>query len=270
MFISALLSLALASADTVPAFDPATLYPRLFRVEEVKEADNTGYSLAFDTLPAGDLLAPLVNRNWHYFDYLAEHATTPELTQLVAQRGWQIGPLRAAYDSLLRHDPVYNGVMTTTIGRYLAPRGRTVTEYDPTRPLPRLAMDGVMEVAVRFFYPDEVRPNGTIQTHVCVSLNGMHDLQQPRDLALEAFLYQAIFREANRQSPLRAEWKRFQAEMEAAVVSPDPEVRLTRAREFLWARLASSRVLRATLRRAYEENRDILPFAIAPDTPAAD
>lgn len=273
MLISALLSLALsaAPADTVPAVDLRAEYPRLFRIDEVKEGDDTGYSLVMDTLPTGHVLAPLVNRNRRYFDYLAEHATTPELTQLIARQKWQIGPLRAAYDSLLRSDGGYNAILAASVGRYLAARGTAVAGYDPTRPAPVLAMDDVVQVAARFFYPDMIRPDGTIQTHVCVDLNGVHDLQRPRDLALEAFLYDAIFEAiSGGGTPLATEFRRIAAEMNRADLSSDPTVRITRAQGFMWSRLAPSRVLRQTIREAYDRRREFLPFTLAPDPPATD
>ncbi|HVG44009.1 MAG TPA: hypothetical protein VM890_04740, partial [Longimicrobium sp.] len=131
------LSLAAAPADTTPAVDPRALYPRLFRLIEVPEADYVGISLRVDSLPTADPLAPLVNTNLLYFDYLAEHATSPELAQLVT-RGLEFPALRAEYAALLRRDPAFNRIVTETVGRFLAGRGASVRGYDPAQPRRRL------------------------------------------------------------------------------------------------------------------------------------
>ncbi|HEX8903814.1 MAG TPA: hypothetical protein VF771_03175 [Longimicrobiaceae bacterium] len=269
MFTAALAALALAAApaDTAPS---VVSIPRLAHVEEVKAPNYAAFTLVLDTLPSGDVLAPLFNRNERYFKYLAQHAPTPGFLALVGERRWEIGPLRAVYDSLLRHDSAYNAAITATAGRYLASRGKSLAGYDPARPLPVVSMDEVVRVAVRFFYPDVIQPDGTILTHVCVNLNGVRDLRGPHHPALEAFLFDAIFQATDPGMPLEAEWKRIGAEMNRAGLSGDTTVLLGRAQGFFWSRMEPSPVLRQTIRAEYERRRDFLPFVIAPDSAMAE
>ncbi|MFL5538485.1 MAG: hypothetical protein ACJ8J0_05805 [Longimicrobiaceae bacterium] len=272
MIFSALLSLSLAAmaVDTAPPPDVRAWYPRLFRLEEVREASYVGVALRVDSLAPGDPLAPLVNANPLYFDYLAEHATSPELAALVA-RHRDFPRLRAEYDALLRSDPVFNAAVTETAGRFLAARGTRVRGFDPSRARPVVAAGEAMETAARFFYPDELLPDGTIRTHICIDLNGVRDSRRPRSPALEAFLFAAIQGEVHDgHHGLREDFVRVRDRMNAAGLSADTTLLLSRAQGFMWAKMAESPALRETLRAAYDAWSGYLPFVIdweRPDSP---
>jgi hypothetical protein len=54
--------------------------------------------------------------------------------------------------------------------------------------------DELMEVASKFFYCDKVEADTTIQTHICIGLNGVKEANWEKDYTLlEAFCYEAIF-----------------------------------------------------------------------------
>ena len=54
--------------------------------------------------------------------------------------------------------------------------------------------DELMEVASKFFYCDAVFPDTTVQTHICIGLNGVSEAHWNSDFTLlEAFCYEAIF-----------------------------------------------------------------------------
>jgi len=54
----------------------------------------------------------------------------------------------------------------------------------------------LMEVASKFFYCDKVLPDSSIQSRVCVGLNGVKEANWEKDYTLlEAFCYEAIFNE---------------------------------------------------------------------------
>jgi hypothetical protein len=54
--------------------------------------------------------------------------------------------------------------------------------------------DELMEVASKFFYCDKVLPDTSIQSRVCVGLNGVKEANWEKDYTLlEAFCYEAIF-----------------------------------------------------------------------------
>jgi len=86
----------------------------------------------------------------------------------------------------MRASPDVDAALLTAIDRYLRSRGGGLDGYESRPPTP-IAMRHLVSVAVRFFYPDTILPDGSVRVHVCVDMNGLKDLQTPRDLAVEAF-----------------------------------------------------------------------------------
>jgi hypothetical protein len=261
------LGVAAAPADTLPRFDVQAEYPRIYHLRP--DADSTtGFSFGADSLPAGDPLAPLVNPNLLFFEFLGWWGTTPHLTDITRQH-----PGSAAvreFAAVMRRDTTFNAAFIGVAGRYLAARGIRAARYDPSRPRPAIPMSDVMELAARYFYPAAIRPDGSIETHICVATEGLGDLQRPHDLALEALIFAAIRREvATPRFGLREEFGQAARRMSQLDLSSDPRVRLTRAQGFLWGELARSSALRQTVLSEYRSLRDVLPFVIADSAPAS-
>ncbi|TXC81934.1 hypothetical protein [Luteibaculum oceani] len=62
-------------------------------------------------------------------------------------------------------------------------------------------MDEALEVASVFFYADQVNPDSTVRTKVCIGINGVEEAKWMDDrLLLEAFCYEAIFTEVIKDS----------------------------------------------------------------------
>ena len=57
----------------------------------------------------------------------------------------------------------------------------------------------LMEVASKFFYCDQVRPDTTVQMHICVGLNGIKEAMWEKDYTLlAAFCFEAIFNDLDK------------------------------------------------------------------------
>ncbi|HET7229361.1 MAG TPA: hypothetical protein VFJ16_05130 [Longimicrobium sp.] len=262
-----LLAAALAAihpaADTSRVLHLDQRYPEFIHVDTASYEGELAFGVNVGTLRAGDPLAPLVNSNNRFFSYLAQHGASVDMSRFVAtSRDPRTVP--AGYAALLQRDSAFNTVMARVVGQALAPAGVRVAGYDAARPLPRLTMDEVMSVAVRFFYPDDIRPDGYIQTHVCIGLNGVEDLQRPRDVVLEAFIFSTVMPAIlDDSSAVSREYRRAKEQMNRADLSSDRAVRLTRAQGLMWALMAQSGALREVLWASYREHAAMLPFVIA-------
>lgn len=271
--LNILLAAALAATpagDTSRVLHLEQRYSDFIHVAADSIEGQLSFAVDVDSLGAGDPLAPLVNANNLFFSYMAEHGASTDFSRFVASSRGDLRAVPARYSELLRRDSVFNASMTRVVGQALAPAGVRVAGYDPARPLPRVSMDDVVAVAVRFFYPDDVRPDGTIQTHICIGLNGVQDLQRPRDTVLEAFLYATILQAVqDRGSPLARDFLRARDAMNRADLSSDSAVRITRAQGLMWGLMGQSGALRDVLRASYRENAAMLPFVITEPSPAS-
>lgn len=126
--------------------------------------------------------------------------------------------------------------------------------------------DELMEVASKFFYCDEVRPDSSVQMHVCIGLNGVKETKWEKDYTLlAAFCYEAIFNDMGKEgSKIRSA---FSSEHEAAVKQFRNNITtldkyLEDTRTSLFARMKTNVLLKEKLLAYYELNKKNVAFKI--------
>ncbi len=126
--------------------------------------------------------------------------------------------------------------------------------------------DEMMRVASRFFYCDAVNPDTTVQSRVCVELNGVDELIEGKDVTLlAAFCYEAIFNDFDRAvSPVSAAWN---TERKRAVERYKPsitsfEIFLEDVKQELYDRMERNNSLKQILVEHYKTHKDNLPFEL--------
>ena len=126
--------------------------------------------------------------------------------------------------------------------------------------------DELMEVASKFFYCDKVFPDTTIQTHVCVGLNGVSEANWSKDYTLlEAFCYEGIFYDFNNETSQIYESyssQRVKACQKHKSSITTLEKYLVDVRKELFSRMKSDSVLKRKLLEYYEKNKMNLAFKI--------
>ena len=126
--------------------------------------------------------------------------------------------------------------------------------------------DELMEVASKFFYCDKVFPDTTIQSHVCVGLNGVSEANWNKDFTLlEAFCYEGIFDDLLKDtSELDESYSTKKKDpcntYKSAFVTLDKY--LLDVRNELFKRMKNDHVLKGILMEHYKENIDNLAFKI--------
>lgn len=124
----------------------------------------------------------------------------------------------------------------------------------------------LMEVASKFFYCDKVFLDTTVQSHVCVGLNGVSEANWSKDYTLiEAFCYEAIFDDlVSDTSQIHAAYSTEKKEAcnqyKATMTSLDEY--LIEVRIELFERMKNDAVLRVKLLEYYHKNRNNLAFEI--------
>ena len=216
-------------------------------------------------MPAEHPLANLVNNNYHFFLYLAQHGTEVHLEDLYRRKlDWE--ELQRTFYTNLRTDERFNGIVLDVVARFLQSRDQTLVGF-VQQPSYRLPIEDAVRVAVRFFYPFRV-VRGEIQSYVCVGINGLLDYPGGRDLVLEAFAYSAIFHELlEPKYDVRVDYEHAKTMMNGLSLSSDEETRLLRAQGLMWGYMAQSERLRQVLLAEYQRTRVYLPFDIAGSPP---
>lgn len=126
----------------------------------------------------------------------------------------------------------------------------------------------LMAVASKFFYCDTINQTDTsIQSHVCIGINGLKDLQTTRDLTvLEAFSIEAIFHYLMK-SRLPSFYRDFEQEKKHLVQEnlknfKNFESYLIAVRKGCYVRMENNVDLKNKLLAYYQKNIDNLNFVI--------
>jgi len=130
------------------------------------------------------------------------------------------------------------------------------------------SIDELMLVASKFFFCDAInKEDTTIQTHVCIGINGQDEYKSDRDLTvLEAFTFEAIFSYLNkRKVPLfYAEFELFKNKTtkEKTTEFNDFDSFLIDIRKLCYKEMQSNKDLKTKLLNYYHKNVDNLNFVI--------
>lgn len=274
MLLSLLSTAALALGATTSTADSAAYTRRDLERElpSVVRVDSSryGYSFDLDTTRVSGALGALARANGHYVLYLTQNALGTSTRAEVFSGAQRADVQRRLYERLLA-DTTYVRSITESVTRHRVLRAnapgagaaRPDVVSGAESPGRTVSFRRVMDVAARFFYPDAVLPNGTIQSHVCVGINGIADMQGGRDLALEGFVYAAIFHDLLKpRYYVTADFDGASRLINAMDLSADSTTRLRRAQGVMWGLMLQSEKLRQVVVAEYRQASAYLPFRI--------
>lgn len=126
----------------------------------------------------------------------------------------------------------------------------------------------LMEVASKFFYCDKVLPDSSIQSHVCIGLNGVSEANWSKDYTLlEAFCYEAIFHDLSKDSSALSEVYKNKKKLAIKKYRPNfttTDQYLLNVREELFKAMNKDSILQKLLLDYYANNKSNLAFKITP------
>ena len=197
------------------------------------------------------------------FEYLLMNVPEIHLPEKSAQRKeiWELYPDTVKLKQLYLNEYVHDENLVNYFKETIAPIdnpglniAQQYTDYE------------FMEVASKFFYCDKVKPDTSIQAHVCVGLNGVKEANWESDYTLlEAFCYEAIFTAFDSDSS--QVWDSFIAEKTRASQKLKPittslDQYLEDVKLDVFQRMKSNKMLKKELRDYYELNKTNLSFTI--------
>lgn len=126
-------------------------------------------------------------------------------------------------------------------------------------------LEEAKEVASVFFYCDKVNPDTSIQSKICVGFNGTKEANWTDDrLLLEAFCFEAIWREKIDSSALRDSYDKHKTELTDSLRSSISSLDqyLLDARKGLILAMKNEKALENRLIEYYEANKTNLAFKL--------
>lgn len=227
----------------------------------VVDSSQYGFSVNVDSIAPSRALSALVRTDRRYVLYLTMHAINApwDSVDLHGSRA----AVKERFLKSLAEDSRYLAILAESVERLRRTSRATLRGVRAPTPRPSRRVDPsiAQDLAARFFYPDEILANGHIQAHVCVSINGITDMQRGRDPSLEAFAFSAIFDDLDHQRfDVDADFRNASRIMNSMDLSAEPTARLQRAQGVMWGYMVRSERLRRVLAAKYARARNYLPF----------
>jgi hypothetical protein len=246
--------------------DVRDTYTAIFLAQVRNAGRAPSYALRVGHLPDRHVLATLVNENESFFGYLLNNAIdTSGLDQVLHDPV----DFHSRFTGILRSSSRLDAIVIPMVARYLSQEGLELTGLDPSHETlanetrPEVELETAASIAARFFYPHEIGPGDQIQAHICAALNGLSDLQRPRDLAVEAFVYSALWRDLrSSRRGVRHEFTDELKRLASLDLSSNLTIRLHRVQGAVWAHMSRSRRVRRALSREYARMERWLPFRL--------
>lgn len=126
--------------------------------------------------------------------------------------------------------------------------------------------DELMEVASKFFYCDKVNPDTSIQSRICIGVNGLSEAKWEKDYTLlSAFCYEAIFNDLDQdvsqiRESYRSEKKNSTEQFRKNMTALDKY--LEDVKEDLFTRMKNNVILQKALLDYYQLHKNDLAFEI--------
>lgn len=140
---------------------------------------------------------------------------------------------------------------------------------DPSATRATFGIDEMMKVAARFFYCDGMAKDSSIQSHICINLNGLKPGSFTKDLfLLEAFCFEAIFANyrtaGNQEAPFVTNFKKHikAGEKQERTRSFSTKDFIARVREYCFLLMEQDESLKKALLGYYTAHKKGVPFTL--------
>lgn len=165
--------------------------------------------------------------------------------------------IRNGYLKEFQNDAYFTKVFTET----MQPLVRS--NFTPTQTFTK---EELMKAASIFFYCDQVNPDTTVQTHICVGINGLREVKWEKDyMLLAAFCCEAILFDVYQDnSPvfeaLNKEKQLSYKALRGKITTLDAY--LESVKQDVFKRMENNSTLKKSLLRYYKQNKSNLAFRI--------
>ena len=200
-------------------------------------------------VPDDHCLAPAINQNLKYIDYLISNYSDRASYQELAAIEDSL-TLHKEYITLLKQDSSFNQVMTEFIQGVKDESAKA--EYNT---------DHVLNIAIKYFSITGLRGENYM-AKVCAGINDIKKTELIRKPQLEAFCFSAILEAMHPagKGELMKDFTTRIKELYKMNLGVDREERLLRAQGAVFISMRNSPVLKKLLEEAYESKKESLPF----------
>ncbi len=221
---------------------------------EKKISNGRKYSTAttkINTIP-NDEVSTFIKNHSHRFNYLVKKIF---ISEIIKDRNFDSVYLNNKFCTAISSDSFYQNFTLLTSG-----------EKNINNKLLTFSIPEMMEISSRFFMCDNIQKSDTaISYHICVGINGISELKSARDYTvLEAFCFEAIFKNLNRHSKFKENFNRYikNSSQKNLRNFESFETHLLKVKEECYGNMEKDEDLKITILKYYEKNQYNVNFKI--------
>ena len=200
------------------------------------------------------------------FDYIILNSPTLHTKEQAAARNKLFGlypdtlAMKAEYKRLLYLDSALSFNLLTMMSAIDA-KGQWPNKTQFTN-------EEFFQVASRFFYIDSILTDASFQTHICIGINGVNQINDQKDLTLlAAFCYEAIFADIEEElSLIYSVYEKHKNGLELKMKSGEiNRANIEAVRNEMYRLMSQDPVFQSLLLDAYQQNKANLAFVVKPN-----
>lgn len=194
----------------------------------------------------------LINNNTIFIDYLLTNFSSNANFQNLLKESDSL-TLSKNYFADLKEDSLFNAVMVEFVSKTI----------DKKTPKDTISMDGMLNIAVKYFSVLKISDEGYYMGRVCVGQNDIKKTESERKPFVEAFSFSAISKHyEGEEFNMYDEFVKAIKELYKVNLGTDKEERLLRAQGAMYLLMRNNENLKKMLKSEYEINKDYLPFVL--------
>ncbi|MEA3495961.1 MAG: hypothetical protein U9R42_07995 [Bacteroidota bacterium] len=228
-------------------------YQQIFKIEKKKYGEREYLMKTINEIDTNSCFSDLVNNNGQYIDYLRIHFSDNSNYEKLMAISDTI-ELQNEFIKTLGNDSSFNNVMNK-----LTEKITNKSQFVPDT----ISMDGLLNIAVKYFYILRISKEGYYAGKVCTGINGIKQTEKERKPQVEAFCFTTIFNNyRGEQFNMHNELVKGIKELYKINLGIEDEERLLRAQGAMYMFMRHSESLKELLIFEYEKKKKYLPFIL--------
>lgn len=228
-------------------------YQKIFKIEKKKYGEREYLMKTINKIDANSCFSDLVNNNGQYIDYLLTHFSDNSNYEKLMAISDTI-ELQNEFIKTLGNDSTFNKVMNK-----LTEKITNKSQFVPDT----ISMDGLLNIAVKYFYIMKISEEGYYAGKVCTGINGIKQTEKERKPQVEAFCFTTIMNNyQGEQFNMHNELVKGIKELYKINLGIENNDRLLRAQGAMYMFMRNNETLKELLLFEYENKNEYLPFVL--------
>ena len=228
-------------------------YQEIFKIKKEKYGEREYLRKTINSLDSNSCFSDLVNNNGQYIDYLLTHfSDNSNYEKLITIK--DTIELQNEFIKSLENDTIFNRVMNK-----LTEKITNKSQFVPDT----ISMDGLLNIAVKYFFIMKISEEGYYAGKVCTGINGIKQTEQERKPQVEAFCFTTIMNNyRGEQFNMYGEFVKGIKELYKINLGIENDDRLLRAQGAMYMFMRNNEKLKELLLFEYENKKEYLPFVL--------